>query len=204
MDQELTEIACPKCKAPTIQRVGKFGKFFGCVNYPDCDGILNTFRGKPINPDQDCPACGEKMNLILGKYGPFFGCPNYREKGCGLLKLKDAVRWTEVADHDAIITKADRRKKRKVKNDEELNTVLERANAGEVTITIYSDRVKGARGFTSLRPTEEGEAWVGGLRKKEFKLLGIEIIETGNRYGGWYYLVYKADLEKYPFIVKVI
>lgn len=29
---------CPKCKAETILREGKFGKFYGCTNFPSCKG----------------------------------------------------------------------------------------------------------------------------------------------------------------------
>jgi DNA helicase-4 len=38
---------CPKCKGETIKlRTGSFGAFWGCTNYPRCDGRLST-----------CPAC---------------------------------------------------------------------------------------------------------------------------------------------------
>ncbi len=29
---------CPKCKRVTFLRSGKFGKFYGCMNYPECKG----------------------------------------------------------------------------------------------------------------------------------------------------------------------
>lgn len=32
---------CPKCKSSTIIRESAFGKFAGCINFPDCDGKIN-------------------------------------------------------------------------------------------------------------------------------------------------------------------
>ena len=33
---------CPVCGGTTRQRTGKSGTFWGCVNYPDCNGIVNV------------------------------------------------------------------------------------------------------------------------------------------------------------------
>src|SRR5689334_9063210 len=30
---------CDKCGSPMVKRKGKFGEFFGCSNYPKCNGI---------------------------------------------------------------------------------------------------------------------------------------------------------------------
>ena len=27
---------CPYCKAPLVLRKGKYGEFYGCINYPKC------------------------------------------------------------------------------------------------------------------------------------------------------------------------
>jgi ssDNA-binding Zn-finger/Zn-ribbon topoisomerase 1 len=29
---------CPQCGGPTVLRVGKFGKFYGCTSFPECKG----------------------------------------------------------------------------------------------------------------------------------------------------------------------
>lgn len=29
---------CPRCDGPTVLRNGKFGKFYGCVDFPNCKG----------------------------------------------------------------------------------------------------------------------------------------------------------------------
>jgi len=33
---------CPKCGSPMVLREGKWGEFWGCSDYPACDGIVNT------------------------------------------------------------------------------------------------------------------------------------------------------------------
>ena len=33
------EVLCPKCGAPMKIRKGQYGSFYGCTNYPKCDGI---------------------------------------------------------------------------------------------------------------------------------------------------------------------
>lgn len=33
---------CSKCKKPMIAKKGKFGDFFGCVNYPACKFTSKT------------------------------------------------------------------------------------------------------------------------------------------------------------------
>ncbi|MBZ9569584.1 topoisomerase DNA-binding C4 zinc finger domain-containing protein [Patescibacteria group bacterium] len=39
-----TEKACPKCGASLVIKEGKFGKFYGCSNFPNCD-FTQDFRG---------------------------------------------------------------------------------------------------------------------------------------------------------------
>lgn len=69
--------------------------------------------------------------------------------------------------------------------------------------TNTDSRVKSVHGVTSLY-YEKGKVWASGLRKEEFEKLGIEVNDTGNRYGHWYYLINKEDLEKYPFQTEVL
>lgn len=34
---DLPKSKCPKCGSPVVLRHGKFGDFFGCAGFPDCD-----------------------------------------------------------------------------------------------------------------------------------------------------------------------
>jgi hypothetical protein len=36
-----TDMRCPKCGAPMVARHGRYGSFFGCSRFPDCDGTVN-------------------------------------------------------------------------------------------------------------------------------------------------------------------
>ena len=66
---------CDKCGAQMQLKVGKYGKFYGCTNYPKCNGI------KPVTLGIACPKC--KVGEILqrkSKQGRFFyGCTKYPE-----------------------------------------------------------------------------------------------------------------------------
>lgn len=67
-------VTCDLCGKPMYIRDSKFGKFYGCTDYPNCKGT------KPITTDIKCPKCGEGM--LSEKYSPksrksFWGCSNY-------------------------------------------------------------------------------------------------------------------------------
>ena len=77
---------CPKCGEKMIVRHGKFGFFAGCINYPDCRGVVGVRieNGEVVlNPKHElipgvkCPICGEGMVRRDGKFGPFYSCSSY-------------------------------------------------------------------------------------------------------------------------------
>jgi ssDNA-binding Zn-finger/Zn-ribbon topoisomerase 1 len=45
-----TELTCPECGSPMVLRDGKYGKFYGCINYPECTGAHGVHQrtGKPL------------------------------------------------------------------------------------------------------------------------------------------------------------
>ncbi|MGI6152397.1 MAG: type I DNA topoisomerase [Christensenellaceae bacterium] len=72
--QQPSDVICEKCGAQMIVKVGKFGEFLACPNYPECK---NT---KQIAPDTgiDCPKCGGKVVIKRSKNRRvFYGCENY-------------------------------------------------------------------------------------------------------------------------------
>jgi len=86
-EEELDE-TCPVC--PTEGRepgslqvkLGRFGKFVGCTNYPECRYIRNmdgSVRPEPVLLDETCPDCGRQLQERVGRYGPFVGCSGYPE-----------------------------------------------------------------------------------------------------------------------------
>jgi DNA topoisomerase-1 len=95
--EELDE-TCPLC--PTEGRepgklevkLGRYGKFVGCTNYPDCRYIRNmdgSVRPEPEMLDETCPECGRQLQRRHGRYGPFTGCSGYPE--CRYIKKDPPV-----------------------------------------------------------------------------------------------------------------
>lgn len=67
-------IECPKCGGKMLLRQGRFGRFYGCADYPKCKGIL------PLSTHVKCPEC--KEGELVEKFSPktkkkFWGCSNY-------------------------------------------------------------------------------------------------------------------------------
>jgi DNA topoisomerase-1 len=70
-----SEIRCPQCGAPMVLKDGKFGRFYGCSNYPKCKGTQAISVGVP------CPRCGRE---IVERYSrkrrkAFYSCSGYPE-----------------------------------------------------------------------------------------------------------------------------
>lgn len=76
LEEDKTDIPCEKCGAMMVVKVGRFGKFLACPNYPECK---NT---KPyiVETKGICPVCGGTVISKRSKKGhTFFGCSNYPE-----------------------------------------------------------------------------------------------------------------------------
>jgi DNA topoisomerase-1 len=80
---EKSDQACEKCGAQMVVRVGRYGKFLACPNYPGCKNI------KPL-PGQlsgeKCEKCGADMEYREGKYGRYLACTNY--PNCSNIKVE--------------------------------------------------------------------------------------------------------------------
>ena len=71
-----TEKICPKCSAPLLIRLGKFGRFYACSRFPKCK---YTESLKENTLGIKCPKC--KKGDIVGKRTKkrkiFYGCSNW-------------------------------------------------------------------------------------------------------------------------------
>ncbi|MDE2588203.1 MAG: topoisomerase DNA-binding C4 zinc finger domain-containing protein, partial [Patescibacteria group bacterium] len=77
---------CPKDGAPLVVRVGKYGKFISCSNFPACD------YKKPyvLETQFTCPKDGGKIIAKKTKKGKtFYGCSNYPKCEFAVWKLQD-------------------------------------------------------------------------------------------------------------------
>jgi DNA topoisomerase I len=74
--EEKTDKKCEKCGNDMIIKIGRFGKFFACTNYPECK---NTEAMEQEKSEENCEKCGGDMVLKRGRFGSFWGCSNYPE-----------------------------------------------------------------------------------------------------------------------------
>ncbi len=86
--KETTDELCPKCNGPMTVKLGRYGKFLSCANYPDCKGtrqIDGKERPEPtVVEGEVCEDCGSPMLLRHGRFGPFVGCSRYPD--CKFIK----------------------------------------------------------------------------------------------------------------------
>lgn len=73
---EVSDVKCDKCGAMMVYKVGRFGRFLACPNYPTCK---NTKRiVEKINVK--CPKCGSDLVKLHTKKGRvFYGCERHPE-----------------------------------------------------------------------------------------------------------------------------
>lgn len=77
IEDEKSDVLCEKCGANMVIKMGRFGKFLACPNFPEC---RNT---KPIVEELGikCPKCNEG-NVVIRKTKrrkKFYGCDRYPE-----------------------------------------------------------------------------------------------------------------------------
>jgi len=73
---------CPKCGGDLSIRLGRRGRFIGCMSYPECDYARNLNgdddeKDAEIIKDRKCPDCEHDLVIKHGRYGKFIGCSNY-------------------------------------------------------------------------------------------------------------------------------
>ncbi|WP_287588749.1 DNA topoisomerase, partial [Candidatus Borrarchaeum sp.] len=82
-------VKCPACgKGELIERTGKFGRFLGCSNYPECKLTISLYPGD--NPLKTaCPKCGFPLISKLSKQkNRYWKCPN---KECDYIDFPKAT-----------------------------------------------------------------------------------------------------------------
>lgn len=83
-----TDIDCPKCGKKLLIREGRYGRFYGCSDYPACDYTKPILKEVGIK----CPKCGEGqvVERKSKKLRVFYGCSRFPD--C------DYVSWYEPTD----------------------------------------------------------------------------------------------------------
>lgn len=89
VENKIEKIICEKCGGELVIKIGRFGKYLACNNYPKCENI-KSFREvysqqKEIEyTGNTCEKCGSKTVYREGKFGRFIGCEKYPE--CDYIK----------------------------------------------------------------------------------------------------------------------
>lgn len=71
---EVSDVQCDKCGAMMVYKMGRFGRFLACPNFPACR------NAKPILHyiEAPCPKCGARlMEKTSKKNRKFYGCEKY-------------------------------------------------------------------------------------------------------------------------------
>ena len=88
VNSKLTDIKCEKCGSPMYINSGKYGNYYSCSNYPNCQNIKAVNGKTNIPTDRVCEKCGGIMVEREGKFGKFLACANYP-------KCKNTISLTE-------------------------------------------------------------------------------------------------------------
>ncbi len=88
---EVLEEKCPDCGENLMIKLGRYGKFIACSNYPKCkysrpletkngtDSDGQDSNGEIEGVGEKCDKCGGEMKLKEGRFGKFLACSNYPE-----------------------------------------------------------------------------------------------------------------------------
>ena len=73
---EESDVVCDKCGAMMVYKLGRFGRFLACPNFPAC---RNT-KAIQVELSAPCPKCGGKLLEKTSRKGrKFYGCERYPE-----------------------------------------------------------------------------------------------------------------------------
>ena len=72
----IADFKCEKCGSDMVQRSGRFGTFFACIKYPECDFTKQRTRDIGV----PCPKCASKIVMKTGRNKTvFYSCEKYPE-----------------------------------------------------------------------------------------------------------------------------
>lgn len=71
---EVSDVVCDKCGAMMVYKLGRYGRFLACPNFPEC---RNT-KAIQVEIAAPCPVCGGKLLEKTSRKGrKFYGCERY-------------------------------------------------------------------------------------------------------------------------------
>ncbi len=110
--QEKLNKSCPECGGDLIIKLGRFGKFIACSNYPNCRYTEKTDTEKKVdeeNSGEICEKCGAPMVVKRGRFGTFLGCSKYPEcKNIKKIEKKTGIQCPKCGKGDIVERKSKR------------------------------------------------------------------------------------------------
>jgi DNA topoisomerase I len=89
VEKEVEKIYCDLCGHEMVIKIGRYGKFLACSNYPECKNIkslkeIASQNQEPEYTGEKCEKCGARTVYREGKFGRFIGCERYPD--CDFVK----------------------------------------------------------------------------------------------------------------------
>ena len=89
--EEATDEKCDKSGHPMVIKIGRFGRFLACTDFPNCKNTRpipaensTTTTEEPASgvqaeetTDEMCDKCGQSMVIKTGRFGKFVSCSDY-------------------------------------------------------------------------------------------------------------------------------
>ncbi|MEG0984749.1 MAG: type I DNA topoisomerase [Clostridia bacterium] len=74
IEDQVSDIPCEKCGAMMVYKMGRFGKFLACPNFPECRHTMALLKDIGVA----CPDCGARLLERVSRKGrKFYGCEKY-------------------------------------------------------------------------------------------------------------------------------
>lgn len=84
--EEETEKICEKCGAKMVIKMGRYGKFYACSEFPKCKNAQpiekemteeESKEEENLLAKEKCEKCGNNMEIKEGRFGKYLACKNY-------------------------------------------------------------------------------------------------------------------------------
>lgn len=114
VEANIEKIICDLCGHEMEIKIGRFGKYLACSNYPTCKNI-KSFRdiasqnSEPEYTGEKCDKCGNRTVFRNGKFGRFIGCEKYPE--CDFIKNLDTGVSCPKCKEGMVVERQSKRKK---------------------------------------------------------------------------------------------
>lgn len=114
VEANLEKIKCEKCGSDMDIKIGRYGKFLACTNYPACSNIkslkeISSGSNEPEYTGETCPKCNSRTVFREGKLGRFIGCEKYPD--CDFTKtISTGIKCPKCGEGDIVPKRTKRRK----------------------------------------------------------------------------------------------